>query len=240
MSNSNARSFLDAFARIEEVLAQQQERRENPKDWPSFSELLDASDTLLLSQKEHLRRYARLRNAISHNSYRDGAPIADPRTETVDSIERIQLNLEKPPLLIDQLKDRGTPHIYNLKDEVSEFLELVVSLSYSQAPVKALNGYELITTNAVARWFAKQLTQSVGAFSTATIEEVLNFAEAGDKLRIGSPTTTVVQAINIFAGQNSTTTEPPSAILLLGKMGQQPQRLCTRFDLTRLYASLQD
>lgn len=241
MSNeeSNAQRFLNAFAAIEEILSRQQGRRADHDDWAKFYELVADSSTLLQRQKEKLRHYARLRNAISHTPYFKSKPIADPRIDTVEEIIKIQHDLEKPPLLVDALEDTGAPRIFNPNDNIDEFLELVKAYDFSQAPVKTESGFALITTNAIARWFAHSLSEHGGVIESTPIHEVLKFAESGDQLKTVNPSITTVEAINYFSGLADTNTEPPAALLVLGKMGQVPQRLAVRADLSLLYTQLE-
>ncbi|MBC9927854.1 MULTISPECIES: hypothetical protein [unclassified Leucobacter] len=238
-NETNAQRFLTAFADIEEILARQQGRRDDRNDWAPFSDLVSNSDTLLLSQKDQLRAFAKLRNAISHKGYLNGAPIADPREDTVDAITKLHRHLERPPLLIDALRDYGQPRIFLPDDDIGEFLELVTIMDFSQAPVRADSGHRLITTNAVARWFASNLIEHGGVVESTPIEKVLAFAETGDRVLGVIPTTTTVQAINLLSGQAEAGLEPPAALLLLGKVGQSPQRICSRADLAVLYAQMQ-
>lgn len=242
----NSRKFLDAFASIEDILAREQgrrtsnqKRREDDEDWIPFGELLKDSKLLHDAHKRELRAYAKLRNAIVHNSYRNGAPIADPHDETVESIVRILARLEQPPLLSDALRDSPRPKVFRLDDDITEFLNLVTEHSYSQAPVSTGSGYLLITTNAVARWFAFNLAKHGGVVDSASIQDVLEYAEPGDRLETVSPTTTVISAIHRLSGEADMDTEPPTALLVLGKVSQPPQHLCSRADLAALYAALQ-
>lgn len=239
-TESNAERFLNAFAEIEDILARQQGRRIFDDDWTTFVSLVKDSDTLLQRQKDQLFHFAKLRNAISHKPYLNSKPIADPRLDTVEAISTIQLYLEKPPLLLDALEGVSVPCVFSPEDSLDKFLDLVKANDFSQAPVKTEKGFVLITTNAIARWFAHNLSEHGGVVETTRIAEVLPFAESGDQLKTVSPTITTVEAINYFSGQADVSAEPPAALLVLGKMGQPPQRLCVRADLSLLYAQLEN
>lgn len=239
-NETNAQLFLSAFANIESILAKQQGRRESSQDWPTFGDLLDRSDTLLRHQKEQLRGFARLRNAISHNPYRAGEAIADPRSDVVDAIEKIYRGLAKPPLLVDAAIFDGPLRIFEATDDVNEFLLLVTEHDFSQAPVRAERGFELITTNAVARWFASNLLEHGGILETSPIRDVLAFAEPGDRVVSVNPMTTTVQAINMFSGQADIAKEPPAALIVQGEMGRPPQKMYVRADLAVLYKQLEE
>ncbi|MBC9937029.1 MULTISPECIES: hypothetical protein [unclassified Leucobacter] len=235
---TNAQSFLNAFADVEEELARQQNRRLPNNRWDRFVELVDDSDALIPQQKDALKAFGKLRNAIVHSRYRHNQPIADPRDDTVEAIEKLRLLVLRPPLLVDALVDRGKPRVLSSEDDIKEFLGLVSDSNFSQTPVSTDSGHMLITTNAVARWFAHSLLQYGGIVETATVGHVLGYAELGDRLQKVNPLTTTVQAINIFSGGSSERIEPPSALLVMGLPGQPPQRLCSRTDLTSLYAQL--
>lgn len=238
MTEPNAERFLNAFSEIEDKLAQQQGRRKKSHDWPSFGDLLTNSDTLLHRQKDLLRQYAKLRNAIVHAKRLGGQPIADPREDVVHSIEKIRDNLLRPPRLINALPDHGRPQVFTPDDSISAFLSLVVEKSFSQAPVWDGETYRLITTNAVARHLAPSLIEHE-IVETATIGEVLEFAETGDRLVTLTPSATVLEAINLFSGEARTKVEPPGALLVLDATKQHlPQLLCSRADLSVLYAQL--
>lgn len=238
MVEPNAERFLNAFSEIEEKLARQQGRRETPDDWVPFSELLTDSDALLQRQKDLLRQYAKLRNAIVHGKRLRGKPIADPRDDVVRSIEKIRDDLLRPPLLVNALPDKGRPQVFELDDSIGAFLSLVVEKDFSQAPVWDGQGYRLITTNAVARYLAPSLIEHE-IVETATIGKVLEFAETGDRLETLTRSATVLEAINLFSGEASTKVEPPAALLVLDSTKEHlPQLLCSRADLAILYAQL--
>jgi hypothetical protein len=233
---SNAERFLNAFN--EDRLAEQQGRRKTSKDWPAFGELLENSN-LLTDHKNRLRHYSKLRNVIVHNTSVGNKAIADPRDDVVAAIEKIRNLLFRPPLLVATLREYGRPKVFELEDDIGEFLTLVVEHEFSQAPVRSGDGYRLLTTNAVARHFAPSLIKH-GLVETATIGEVLASAELGDRLETLNPSATVLDAINLFSGQASTTEEPPAALLVLDATKEHlPQALCTRADLALLYAQLE-
>ena len=69
---------------------------------------------------------------------------------------------------------------------------------------------------------------------------VLDFAETGDRLETLTPNATVLEAIHLFSGEASTRDEPPAALLVLDATKEHlPQLLCSRADLSLLYAQLE-
>lgn len=238
-NGTNARRFLDAHADIEAELVRQQGDQIINGKRATFWQRIDSSDELIPKHKEALKLFGNLRNAISHSRYLDGAPVADPRIDTVEEIERIRDLVLKPPRLKDALKAHGKPRIFSPGDDIKAFLRIVTDNDFSQAPVELQKGhYELITTNAVARWFAHNLNNLGGVVDSAPISHVLSYAENGDRLRKVGHDTTTVKAINIFSGQASSSEEPPAALLVMDLPGQPPQRLSVRADLALLYRQL--
>lgn len=236
---TNARRFLNAHADIEAELVRQQGELIIDKKRATFWQRVDASDELIPKHKEALKLFGNLRNAISHSRYLDGAPVADPRMDAVEEIERIRELVLKPPRLRDALKAHGKPRVFSPDDDVKDFLHIVTNDDFSQAPVEIGKGrYELITTNAVARWFAHNLDEQGGLLDSAPIGHVLGYAELGDRLEKVGRDTTTAKAINIFSGQASSGEEPPAALLVMDLPGQPPQRLSVRADLALLYTQL--
>ncbi|QBE47668.1 hypothetical protein [Leucobacter triazinivorans] len=236
---TNARRFLNAHADIETELTRQQGESLPGSKRPKFWDLVDNSNELIPKHKEALKLFGNLRNAISHSRYLNGEPVAEPRADTVEEIERIRDLVLKPPRLKDALNAHGRPHVFSPSDDVKTFLRLVTDHDFSQAPVKVEQGrYELITTNAVARWFAHNLDEQGGLLDSATVGHVLTYAETGDRLQKVGHDTTTAKAINIFSGQASSDREPPAALLVMDLPGLPPQRLSVRADLALLYAQL--
>ncbi len=109
-----------------------------------------------------LRHFAALRNAIVHEPYVGGEPIADPRADTIMQLEDVVRAVLAPPSALSVLKDPvvvASPHM-RLKDAAG----LMLDANFSQLPV--VDGgrvMDVLTSTAVARY----LTQVVFADSTA-------------------------------------------------------------------------
>jgi hypothetical protein len=78
----------------------------------SFKTMIGAYEQqyhLSTEQARALQAWARLRNAISHSSYFDGRPIAEPAAQVVDEIRELRDLILSPPLLWDCLERRASP-----------------------------------------------------------------------------------------------------------------------------------
>ena len=239
MSDTNARRFLDAFHAIEQGL---RDRSTKPftKNEEGFSDLVRDSKELEEGQKQRLRQYSRLRNAIVHNPYEDGlVPIASPRNDVVQWMETQAIIIERPPLVKDVLKLRD-PQVLSEDDDVSIFLALAGEpTNFSQAPFRDVSGkLRLITTNSVARWVAEEYTPGIGVvLDNARVRDFTRFAEDGDRLVLKPRDLRAVEAARIFGGSAG---NPPAAIVLTehGKDSETPLGMCVQADVAALLRSL--
>ena len=237
MTSNNAERFLNSFRTIEEILTARSAAKGRSRR--TFSELVDGSKLLIQDQKKLLRGMAVLRNAIVHTPYLDDRPIADPRDETVAAIERQASLLENPPLVRNVLKLQP-PQVLRDDQEISSFLDLVLRLDFSQAPVSSeglLQG--LVTTNAVARWLAASYENAEGALlESASIKDVMARNENTDSVLFKSKNLKVIEAIRAFSGEDGNT--PPAAILITdsGAASEKPLGICVRADVQALYSAL--
>lgn len=239
MTDANARRFLDAFHTIEQTLRARSPRSFG-KNQEGFSDLVRESKDLVDGQKQKLHQFSRLRNAIVHNPYSDGAvPIANPRDDVVQWIEKQAIYIEQPPLVKDVLKLQP-PKVLADDDDVSLFLALAGEpTNFSQAPVRNHGGkLLLITTNAVARWVAETYVPGVGvALDEACVGNFAKFAEEGDRLILKQRDLRAVEAARIFGGSLG---NPPAAIVLTenGKDSETPLGMCVQSDVAALRQSL--
>lgn len=236
MPQTRSSEFLQYFRQIEEFLEKNDSQKNSNSSKYSFSDRVDRSRLLRKPEKEKLKSYARLRNSIVHNPYRGGRPIAEPHETTVDDIKHIHFLLTKPPLLTDVLKDFPKPTILSSTDNFDVFLGLVKKFDFSQSPVRTDSGYKLITTNALARWYANVFETEEGILEHPQIREVLEFCESSDRVETVNPGTTALQALEILNGEVQKS-EPPTALLVLGRPNDPPQAICSQADLPLLYRS---
>lgn len=98
-------SFLAAFNDIEAHLRTQlRAKRSDSFRW--MVRIAEKQHLISKEQAETLDAFAELRNAISHGQYNDLRPIADPRPDTVDTIEKIRSLLLNPPIALNVLPEQ--------------------------------------------------------------------------------------------------------------------------------------
>jgi predicted transcriptional regulator len=239
MPESNADRFLDAFNRIEDRLR----KVFNAEPDTGYNDMIGAA-----AQEQHspihvyqqrLIRFGYLRNAIVHNPKDGGEVIANPRDDIVQQIEDIANTLESPPT-VDSFCSRDVYSVIGnqLVREVAHEME---QKDYSQAPVVySDNTYrDLLTTNAVARWFAVTSHESDTIdVSEATVSDVLRHRESQRDLdhilESGASLFEVIDAFDVATDGNEI---PPYAVVVTSDGSPQGtvKGIITTFDLPEVY-----
>lgn len=231
MSPDPARTFLDACADIENILKRRYNMGEEVRGLGDVLKVARSKkDAQVLRYKDDLMAFKELRNAISHESYREGDPIATPLPSTVAKITQIRDQLATPPTVGSKAHPASVFRV-DTTDKLWPRLEEMLRLSYSQAPVFRDGRYVgALTTNAVARWVASNIDDAgdVVIVDGATVDDVLKYAEPHETFRFVKRTMTVVEAIErllsatpplgLIVTQNGKEHEAPIGILVAGDL----------------------
>jgi predicted transcriptional regulator len=233
----NAERFLNAFNEIEQILKEQSGSSSGSHQESEF--LIDRAKYLAPSIRNQLHKWRKLRNAIVHNPKTWSDPIADPRDSEVVGIEKV-LELVKNPPKASQVLALVSPVVLSWDSEISEFFsELMPPKDFSQAPYLDKQGqYQLVTSNAVARWAATSYEKNHGAvIESAVIAEVATFCEEGDQLVCQRHDVAAQVVIDILT---SSAGIPPAAVLLTdtGHSTGKAMGLIVKADLPALYKAV--
>lgn len=188
---------------------------------------------------EQLSAFARLRNAISHEKYRNGRAIADPRPDVVEQIERLRDSYFKPPTALSVLRQMDVCSV-SPGQPVSAALEYVRLFDYSQLPVYDGSDYVgILTTNAIARWLAARLAATGGLAEAESVAHVLKFAEQHERARHVPRSITAADAIHQLS-KGGQAGKPLTALIIThsGKPTEKPLRVVVDDDLPALIAAL--
>ena len=190
--------------------------------------------------QDALLAFASLRNAISHGRYFGGRPIAEPVEEVVEQIERLRDRIKAPPTA---LRVVGTMDVRTavLDQPINAALEQVRRFDYSQLPVYDDDGSYagILTTNAIARWLAAQLTATGGLAETQSVRDVLAFAEQHERARHVPKTITAAEAIHELSS-GGLAGRPAAALIIThsGSESEKPLAVVVSHDLPALLAAL--
>ena len=230
--------FIDAFNEIEGHLRS----RLRMEGRPRFTEMAREYVRINHLPQEHLdalRTFAALRNAISHERYFGGSPIAQPVPGAVDLIELLRDQIRNPPRALSVL---GTMNVCSAspKDPLSSVLDHVRRYDYSQLPVYHDGCYTgMLTTNAISRWLADQLASKCSPTGDEKVSDVLAFAEPHERGILAARTLTAADAINqlTYGGPDG---GQVNALIITdhGLAAEAPLAVIVGWDLPRLLAAV--
>ena len=211
------------------------------EDYVSFADMVRTYADRHRLPKEHVKAlsvFAALRNAISHQNYYGGRPIAEPVAEVVDQIVQLRDQILRPPVALMCLGQRDVS-VTAPDRPISAVLDIVRRYDYSQVPVYGGDGYTgLLTTNCIARWLAHRL-ETVTLADDEPVEAVMTFAEAHDSARHIPRTTTAAVAIDLLSQPTDKGVRLAALIITdTGKGSEKPLAVVVDADLPVLIAAL--
>jgi CBS domain-containing protein len=188
--------------------------------------------------RDALLAFGRLRNAISHERYYGGRPVAEPVPQVVEQIERLREKIITPPAALSVL---GTMDVCTIDPDepINVALEYFRRFDYSQLPVYEAGRYVgILTTNAVARWLAGQLAASGGLAECEPVHRVLGFTEPHESALHVPRTITAAAAIGQFSTGHAG--KPAAALIVTesGKVIEKPLAIVVADDLPALMGAL--
>ncbi|WP_353892479.1 DUF6548 family protein [Proteinivorax hydrogeniformans] len=132
---SNADKFLDVYNELDKFMRQ----RLNAGDYKGHTKLLEEMKqryTIVNSYYEELKDYAKLRNAIVHESKEGVKPIAEPHDITVKNYYAIAQTIINPPKALEKIAVSYT-NIFTatLKDNALEIMEKMHKHTFTHVPV---------------------------------------------------------------------------------------------------------
>lgn len=179
-----------------------------------------------------------LRNAIQHNAYKRGAPIATPRGDAVEQAEVLAEHIANHPPVRDFMVKN--PAVLQPSTPLELVATQIVDNELSQLPVYDGGSYlGLFTTNALARWFSKSVRTDGGVVfqGESTVTDILPHAEAHEKAMFFKPSASAYKVCDKLSGGQPDT--PIAALVTTdGTAAGQLQGLVTRFDVPRILREL--
>ena len=235
---TRAAEFLGLFNEVEQHLRTALDRAQHE----SFSGLAAAyveRNRLPRTVLRDLRTFAELRNLLSHQPYYADQPIAEPAAGVVEHLRSVRDLLLRPATVLAALGPRQVTAV-RAGDSIRSVLELVRTLSYSQFPVYDDDGWAgLITTNAIARWFARQLHDDQVSTGEETVAAVLGCSEEQDTAVHVRRTTTAGEAIDLLDRPLRTGARPAALVVTEnGRPAETPLAVVVDQDLAALHRAL--
>ncbi|WP_267900714.1 CBS domain-containing protein [Micromonospora craterilacus] len=157
----------------------------------------------------------------------------------MQEIERLRQLILEPPRALGALP-ASEVRVVGPDDSIGMALDHVRTRGFSQLPVYDGGGYAgVLTTNAIARWLADQLTRNTGIAEEEPVSHVLRFAEPGEDAILVPRAITVVEAIDrLSRGRQAGQLTTALIITENGRRTDKPLRLVAPYDLPVLTAAL--
>ncbi|MBQ8761931.1 MAG: CBS domain-containing protein [Clostridia bacterium] len=129
---SNAQRFINAYNTIDQTLRSVYNFKRNM----TFSDMIRRTvplNSVVRKYEDKLVDYARLRNAIIHNSNEDYI-IAEPHLSVVQEMEKIAILVAKPPLVIESVAKKN---IFTVRHDMplKKVIELFGTSGFKNLPV---------------------------------------------------------------------------------------------------------
>ncbi len=196
---SNATRFINAYNQVDQTLRAVY----NFKRSMSFNDMIRRCvplNSIVRKYEDKLIDYARLRNAIIHNST-DERIIAEPHTDVVQTFEHIALLLSAPPTVIQQIASKNVL-VLDSDISIKKALETVSRTGFKCIPVchnETIAG--VLTPNRIVDVLGAKVAEGVelDAFISKTpVQKIINENDAEVLFAIRPSNLTVEEALNAF------------------------------------------
>ncbi len=198
-SVSNAVRFINAYNQIDQTLRAVYNFKRNM----SFNDMIRRAvplNSIVRKYEDKLIDYARLRNAIIHNSNEERV-IAEPHTDVVEEFEKIASILSEPPTVIKQIASRN---VLVLDSDVSikTAMETVAKSGFKCIPIchnETIAG--VLTANRLVYFLGTKCSEgaSIDDYIDKTpVSEMIDETDAEVIFAVRSVALTVEEALNLF------------------------------------------
>lgn len=229
--NDRLDRFISAFNAIDHYLR----RKMGENDETPFVKVVTSYEKSnpFWRDGNQLRKYAKLRNVLTHEKTRPKEVLSIPTVGVVVDIEAIQARLIKTL----SLSSIGTSDVIvlSLKTQLPDILRLIRQYDFSQFPVYDDNNSfcGLLTENGLTRWLASEYHQTLEMvdFNDWEVSKLLKKEEKRKNSEIISRRVEVDTVIDLFRKNPFL-----EAILITenGSLKEKPLRIITRWDISRV------
>lgn len=179
-SRDNYSRFIAATERVKDALGRQYNQQFTGVG-KAVQYALEHDHRVVRHHQRTLKLLVDLRNTIQHHAVRGGVPVADPREDAVEALEKIADQVERHPPIGHFAHP---PKVLAVSDSLRSAAETVVECDLSQLPVYDGDRYVgMFTTNAMARWLGASIGVHDGVLlaENVTVEDVLEYVEPHEK-----------------------------------------------------------
>ncbi len=197
---SNALRFINAYNQIDQTLRAVYNFKRNI----TFSDMIRRAvslNSIVRRYEDKLIDYARLRNAIIHNSNEERI-IAEPHDDVVEEMEKIADILSRPPLVINSSVANKNVLVLDGELTLKKALETIYKTGFKTIPVcehEAISG--VITSGRIVNVLGSVIEngENIDNFINKTaVSKVISDQDIDKVFTIRSRNLTVQEALDIF------------------------------------------
>lgn len=196
---SNAVRFINSYNQIDQTLRAVYNFKRNM----SFNDMIRRAvplNSVVRRYEDKLIDYARLRNAIIHNSS-DDRVIAEPHTEVVEQFERIAKLLSEPPTAIKEIANRNVL-VLDSDVSVKEAMETIARSGYKCIPIcKDETMAGVVTAYRLVDFLGAKASEGLDlnrVIAETPIGDIINENDAEVLFAVRPVDLTVEEALNLF------------------------------------------
>lgn len=223
--------FIKIFNELEATLR----KRINQENYKPFYQLVDLAageDSVVRRNRDILKSFGDLRNAIVHDREYPSKILADPRHETLNKLKQILKVITKPQTLISRFKKEIK--LFTVDESLVDCLSYMEQNDFSQIVVFD-SSYRLLSSEGIIGWLRSARDIGLADLQNATIGDALGFEDMKGCHYL-SRNDPIDLAIEVFETSIQKGVPRLHAILVTesGKDSERPLGFITPWDLLNL------
>lgn len=158
--------FIKKFNELVNILRQKTGLDEHT----SFSRLVDEAantDPTVRRRREILKSLGSLRNAIVHDRDYPERILADPRSESLEELDRMLAAIASPDRLIPRFQKQI--RVFTVDESLAECLSFMKKHDFSQVVVVDGSTYRLLSSEGIVQWLESALNVGPADLEEATV-----------------------------------------------------------------------
>lgn len=197
--SSNASRFINAYNLIDQTLRSVYNFKRNM----SFNDMIRRAvplNSIVRRYEDKLIDYARLRNAIIHNS-NDEMVIAEPHPDVVEELEKIAKLLAEPPMAIQEIASRNVL-VFDSDVSIKTAMATIAKSGFKCIPICHNETIaSVLTPNRLVNFLGERIAEGVNLdelCDKTPISDIISENDAEVLFAIRPVTLTVEEALNLF------------------------------------------
>jgi len=168
------RNILSTFNRIDKLIKEKLNKNDDKGFIEDLEEIVKVNP-IFKRYKKQLKKFAKLRNVIVHDTTSPSYVIAEPHDSVVEEIQHIENELRNPKKVYPMFGKEVVT--FQITDKLVNVLRVIKEMDYTQFPLYDGEKFMgLLSENGITKWLAKNVED--GIFDGDTLlSDVISFEE---------------------------------------------------------------